>query len=65
MPSELDLTLGAVQIGGLISCMLYGAVTVQLYTYSKRCKDDPTWLVVLVSTSVHLFCGSLNELRDM
>ena len=53
MPSQLDLTLGAVEIGALISCMLYGAVTVQLYTYSGRCKNDPMWLIALVSVPYH------------
>lgn len=54
MSSELDLTLGAAEIGALAGSMLYSAVTVQMYTYSGRCKGDPMWLIVLVSLAMFL-----------
>lgn len=48
--SQLDTTLGAIEVGVLLSSMLYGMVTVQMYTYSGKCKKDPLWLIALVSS---------------
>jgi hypothetical protein len=49
MPSSLDLTLGAVEIGAMMSMMLYGMVTVQMYIYARNCKTDRAWLKALVT----------------
>jgi hypothetical protein len=49
MPSSLDVTLGAVEMGAMMSMMLYGMVTVQMYMYAMGCKTDRAWLKALVA----------------
>jgi hypothetical protein len=49
MPSPLDLTLGAVEMGAMISLFLFGMVTVQVYLYSMGSKTDHRWLKLLVA----------------
>jgi hypothetical protein len=58
MPSSLDLTLGAVEMGAMMSMMLYGMVTVQMYIYARDCKTDRAWLRALV-TCVWCACTAL------
>jgi hypothetical protein len=50
---KLDLTLGALEIGTLISSVLFGFTTVQLYMYFKNDFRDLLWIRLLVSF-VHL-----------
>ncbi|KAF7295956.1 hypothetical protein MKEN_01410100 [Mycena kentingensis (nom. inval.)] len=40
----VDNTLGALQIGVLVSYLLFGITTAQTYTYYNRFKADSTWL---------------------
>ncbi|KAJ7032723.1 hypothetical protein C8F04DRAFT_644527 [Mycena alexandri] len=42
-------TLGALQIGVLISCLLFGLTTMQTYIYYTRFPDDPRMLKALVA----------------
>ncbi|KAJ6579512.1 hypothetical protein DFH09DRAFT_913071 [Mycena vulgaris] len=51
MLSELDVTLGAVEIGILMSSVLWGVTTVQLYIYMTTPNKDPLWTKLLVSAS--------------
>ncbi|KAJ7132477.1 hypothetical protein C8R44DRAFT_774091 [Mycena epipterygia] len=48
MLSELDLGLGALEIGVLLSSTLWGVTTVQLYIYSTTPNNDPWWTKTLV-----------------
>ncbi|KAF9564952.1 hypothetical protein CPC08DRAFT_705016 [Agrocybe pediades] len=47
-PFNADLTLGAVEIGVLVSTFLFGVVTVQCYVYAFRFPKDPLFLKFLV-----------------
>jgi hypothetical protein len=49
MPDSLSLTLGAVEIGTMISAILYGAITVQVYMYAVGCRKDRAWMKALVA----------------
>ena len=51
MLSELDLSLGAVEIGILISTLLFGVVTLQCYSYatSSRAQSDTIRIRLLVA----------------
>jgi hypothetical protein len=49
MPSTLDLTLGAIEMGAFISAILYGMVCIQVYIYSMGCKSDRAWTKLLVA----------------
>lgn len=44
MSVNLGLTLGALEIGILLSSILLGVVTVQVYIYYTKDFDDPCWL---------------------
>ena len=46
-----DSTLGAVEIGVLLSCILYGVTTVQVYLYSENYKSDHWRVKLIVSRS--------------
>ncbi|KAJ7146032.1 hypothetical protein C8R44DRAFT_863849 [Mycena epipterygia] len=48
MLSELDLSLGALEIGVLLSSTLWGVTTVQLYVYLTSQNKDPLWTRLLV-----------------
>ncbi|TDL15200.1 hypothetical protein BD410DRAFT_135740 [Rickenella mellea] len=48
--SELDLNLGALEIGTLISSILFGVTNVQLYMYSRRKFKDRFHVQGLVVT---------------
>ncbi|KAJ7223129.1 hypothetical protein GGX14DRAFT_557703 [Mycena pura] len=48
MLSELDLTLGALLVGVLISSTLWGITTVQAYVYATTPNKDPWWTKSLV-----------------
>ncbi|KAJ7758301.1 hypothetical protein B0H16DRAFT_1720903 [Mycena metata] len=50
MDSAISLTIGAYQIGVLLSCFLFGVMTVQTYVYYGRFPDDPPRLKILVAT---------------
>lgn len=41
---DLGLTLGAMEIGTMISSVLLGVTTVQLYIYYTKDYQDPLWL---------------------
>jgi hypothetical protein len=45
---ELDLTLGAVELGVIVATMLYGMALVQGYSYAFRCAQDPRWIQIIV-----------------
>ena len=47
--SALDSTFGALQIGVLIACFLFGIVTLQLDTYIQLFADDKWVLKLTVS----------------
>jgi len=46
--STLDLTLGALEIGVLMSTVLYGVLTAQAFVFSGRSTEDPLWLRIMV-----------------
>lgn len=46
---DLTLTLGVVEIGVLLSSLLYGMSLVQTYIYATNCKSDSIWLKTVVS----------------
>ena len=46
-----DSTLGALLIGLLFSCLLFGISSIQTYTYFSRFHDDGMWLKTLVRPS--------------
>jgi len=48
MPTPLDLNLGSLEIGVLLSSTLFGVTTVQLYMYYQNRYKDPWWLRTLV-----------------
>ncbi|KAL0959315.1 hypothetical protein HGRIS_014577 [Hohenbuehelia grisea] len=48
MPSALDLNLGSLEIGVLLSSTLFGITTVQLYMYYQNRYKDPWWIRSLV-----------------
>ncbi|KAJ7626271.1 hypothetical protein DFH06DRAFT_1228419 [Mycena polygramma] len=48
MLSELDLSLGALEVGVLLSSTLWGVTTVQLYIYLTSPNKDPLWTRGLV-----------------
>jgi hypothetical protein len=45
----LDLSVGALEIGVLLSTVLYGVATVQAWLYTERNFKDPIWLRIMVS----------------
>jgi hypothetical protein len=45
---ELDLTLGAVEIGIILATMAYGMTIVQSHSYANRCGQDPLWMKLVV-----------------
>lgn len=49
MSTNLDLTLGTLEIATLLSSVLLGIVIVQVYVYYTRRFDDTLWLRLLVS----------------
>lgn len=53
MSTSLNSTLGAVEVGVLLSCILYGVTTVQVYLYSENFKRDAWYLKMIVS--LHVF----------
>ncbi|KAJ7112915.1 hypothetical protein C8R44DRAFT_233603 [Mycena epipterygia] len=48
MLSQLDLSLGALEIGVLLSSTLWGVTTVQFYIYLTAPNKDPWWTKALV-----------------
>jgi hypothetical protein len=48
----LDVTLGALEIGGFLSTVLYGIVVVQFYLYLRGGSRDPLWVRAVVSSSI-------------
>ncbi|KAJ7154769.1 hypothetical protein C8R46DRAFT_443452 [Mycena filopes] len=46
--SQLDLTLGALQIGTFLSSTLWGVTTVQFYFYLTTPNKDPLWTKLMV-----------------
>jgi hypothetical protein len=48
-PSILDLSLGAVEMGVLLTSVLYGMSLVQTYTYAMHCRGDRMWVMALVA----------------
>jgi hypothetical protein len=49
MSDSLSLTLGAVEMGTMVSAILYGAVSVQAYMYAVGCRKDRAWMKALVA----------------
>ncbi|KAJ7223130.1 hypothetical protein GGX14DRAFT_426920 [Mycena pura] len=47
MLSQLDLTIGALEVGVLISSTLWGITTVQAYIYATTPSKDPRWIKFL------------------
>jgi hypothetical protein len=47
-PTVLDLSLGAVEMGVLISSVFYGNLVVQCYLYSQSTIKDRLWIKLLV-----------------
>ncbi|KII83826.1 hypothetical protein PLICRDRAFT_47017 [Plicaturopsis crispa FD-325 SS-3] len=56
-PVELDTTLGAVEIGIILSVCLFGTVNAQVYTYFRRFSEDRTRLKI--SVAVIWICDSI------
>ncbi|KAJ7484448.1 hypothetical protein FB451DRAFT_1554976, partial [Mycena latifolia] len=63
MAPTLDSTIGAMEIGGMISTFLFGLVTIQAFTYFRQFGDDSwkirsvvifVWAVELIHTSLVL-----------
>ncbi|KII83825.1 hypothetical protein PLICRDRAFT_702386, partial [Plicaturopsis crispa FD-325 SS-3] len=48
---ELDTTLGAVEIGIILSLCLFGTVNAQVYTYFRKFPEDKTWLKMWASST--------------
>jgi hypothetical protein len=46
---KLDLSLGAIEIGVLVSTLLYGMTAVQSYTYFASSAPDRMWLKCFVA----------------
>ncbi|KAF8531995.1 hypothetical protein JB92DRAFT_2846017 [Gautieria morchelliformis] len=44
----VEVTLGALEIGGFLSTVLYGIVLVQFYLYVRGGSQDPLWLQAMV-----------------
>jgi hypothetical protein len=61
MPDSLSLTLGAVEIGTMVSAILYGAITVQAYMYAVGCRKDRAWMKALVA---FVWCGGCCTARS-
>jgi hypothetical protein len=47
--STLDQSIGAVEIGVLLSSVLYGVLTVQAFLYTDKHSTDPLYLRIMVS----------------
>ncbi|KAJ7609192.1 hypothetical protein DFH06DRAFT_188914 [Mycena polygramma] len=45
----LDSTLGAIEVGGVVSTYLFGIETVQVYYYFRKYQDDSLWLKSMVA----------------
>ncbi|THU99666.1 hypothetical protein K435DRAFT_837571 [Dendrothele bispora CBS 962.96] len=45
-PMSFDSTIGALEIGMMISGILFGIVTTQVYIYHKNFPNDPLWLKI-------------------
>lgn len=53
MPVTLGTTLGAIEVGVLLSCILYGIMIVQIYLYATAWKSkDPYWLQSFVRVNI-------------
>jgi hypothetical protein len=48
-PTILDLSLGAVEMGVLLTSALYGISVVQTYIYATSCRGDKMWVKALVA----------------
>ena len=48
MMSTLPATLGALEVGILISSVLYGVTTLQAWLYVENCSADKCYLRILV-----------------
>jgi hypothetical protein len=48
MSHALGLTLGVLEMGVIVSTLLYGMSTVQVLTYSQESRKDARWLRALV-----------------
>ena len=53
--SVLDETLGAVEIGVIVSMFLYGIFTVQIFFYYQANMKDRIWLKCLVSQVIDTY----------
>lgn len=49
LPTSLATTLGAVEIGVMLSAVLYGVTTLQTYIYWQTPNQDKRWLRYLVA----------------
>jgi uncharacterized membrane protein YczE len=49
MPATLSMTLGPIEAGTVVSAILYGMVTVQVYMYAAGCRKDCAWMKALVA----------------
>ncbi|KAF8576575.1 hypothetical protein K439DRAFT_1640407 [Ramaria rubella] len=46
---NINLSIGAVEVGTLISSVLYGVATLQPFSYAGSGLKDPLWLRVMVN----------------
>ena len=49
MAATLDLTLGVIEIGAMVSIFIYGIITVQVYIYTQANFKDNFAIRLLVS----------------
>lgn len=56
IPAHLNVnaTLGALEVGVLVSVFLFGMVTVQTYSYYRKFPRDMDWIKILVSSPVSI-----------
>jgi hypothetical protein len=59
---KLDSSMGAIEIGVLVSTLFYGMAVVQSYTYFASSAPDRTWLksfvgVIMLAHLTNLFFG--------
>jgi hypothetical protein len=47
-PTMPDVSLGAIEMGMMISAVLFGMVTSQVHMYAVGCRKDRTWMKILV-----------------
>ena len=55
---NLYTTLGAMEVGVMISIFLLGALTIQVYTYYHKFTSDSWKFKLLVSNGIHI-CAHL------